>query len=237
MKAMILAAGLGTRLKPFTDHHPKALMPVNGITLLERNIRYLQSYGIQEIVINVHHFASQIIDFVNTLSMDIPIHISSEIDEVLETGGGVLKAAPWLQDANNFVVMNADILTNMILSDMINTHIKNDALVTLAVSKRESSRCFLFNKEDVLCGWKNKNTEEVKIKRQAETLIEKSFSGIQIISNRIFNLPHRTGKFSLVDWYLDLASDNTLLAYDHTGTQVLDVGKPESIAMAEKIFM
>lgn len=234
---MILAAGLGTRLKPFTDHHPKALLPINGISLLERNIRYLQSYGIKEIVINVHHFASQIIDFVNTLNIDIPIHISDETDEVLETGGGVLKAAPWLQDANCFVVMNADILTTMVLSDMINIHIKNDALVTLAVSKRESSRCFLFNNEEILCGWKNKNTGEIKIKRKAEKLIEKSFSGIQIINNRIFELPHRIGKFSLVDWYLDLASDYTLLAYDHSGTQVLDVGKPESIAKAENIFL
>ena len=147
MKAMILAAGLGTRLKPFTDNHPKALVEVNNKPILLRNIEYLRSFGINEIIINVHHFANQIIDFIQ--ENNIPnILISDETDEVLETGGGLKKASYLLEDSNPFVLMNVDILTNLDLGQMILSHQEKNPIATLGVSKRESSRCLLFNEKN-----------------------------------------------------------------------------------------
>lgn len=235
MKAMILAAGLGTRLKPFTDKHPKALAVVNNKTILLRNIEYLRKAGIDEIVINVHHFADQIIDFIN--QNNIPnILISDETDTVLETGGGLKKASHLLIDSNPFVLMNVDILTDLDLKTMIEYHQKNNPLATLGVSKRESSRCFLFNEINELSGWKNKGTNEEKISKTETHYNEFAFSGIHIINPAIFNLMKQEGKFSMVDVYLELAKTETILGFDHSGCNLIDVGKPESIIKAETIF-
>ena len=137
MKAMIFAAGLGTRLKPWTDHHPKALAMVNGKSLLQRNILYLQEYGITEVVVNVHHFANQIIDAVKrNQGWGSSVIISDETDAVLETGGGLKKAAPLFAGEENMVILNADILTNLQLDQMILQHRQTNALATLAVSQR-----------------------------------------------------------------------------------------------------
>jgi len=238
MKAMILAAGLGTRLKPFTDSHPKALAIVNQKTILSRNIEYLKSFGITDIIINVHHFANQIIDHTNeNQNFGINITISDETDEVLETGGGLKKAAWFFNDHQPFVLMNVDILTDMNLGNMIQYHLDKKPLATLAVSERTSSRCFLFNKTNELCGWKNKQTNEEKISKPNEELIPYSFSGIHIIDPTLLPLIKQEGKFSLVDVYLDLAKTQTILGYNHTGCHLMDVGKPESIIEAEKIFI
>ncbi|HOZ50384.1 MAG TPA: nucleotidyltransferase family protein [Chitinophagaceae bacterium] len=238
MKAMILAAGLGTRLKPFTDSHPKALAIVNQKTILSRNIEYLKSFGITDIIINVHHFANQIIDHINeNQNFGINITISDETNEVLETGGGLKKAAWFFNDHQPFVLMNVDILTDMNLGNMIQYHLDKKPLATLAVSERTSSRCFLFNKTNELCGWKNKQTNEEKISKPNEELIPYSFSGIHIIDPTLLPLIKQEGKFSLVDVYLDLAKTQTILGYNHTGCHLMDVGKPESIIEAEKIFI
>ena len=238
MKAMILAAGLGTRLKPFTDSHPKALAIVNQKTILSRNIEYLKSFGITDIIINVHHFANQIIDHTNeNQNFGINITISDETDEVLETGGGLKKAAWFFNDHQPFVLMNVDILTDMNLGNMIQYHLDKKPLATLAVSERTSSRCFLFNETNELCGWKNKQTNEEKISKPNEELIPYSFSGIHIIDPTLLPLIKQEGKFSLVDVYLDLAKTQTILGYNHTGCHLMDVGKPESIIEAEKIFI
>ena len=232
---MILAAGLGTRLKPFTDKHPKALAIVNNKPILLRNIEYLRNAGIDEIVINVHHFADQIISFIK--ENNIPnIIISDESNEVLETGGGLKKASSLLEDSNPFVLMNVDILTDLELKSMISFHQKNNPLATLGVSKRDSSRCFLFNEKNELCGWKNKATNEEKISKIESSYNEFAFSGIHIINPSIFSLMKQEGKFSMVDVYLELAKTNTILGYDHTGCNLIDVGKPESIMKAEGIF-
>lgn len=237
MKAMLLAAGLGTRLKPFTDHHPKALAPVNGKTLLQRNVEYLENYGIQEIIINVHHFADQIEQQLQQLPTLCKISISDERDDVLETGGGLKKASHFFTSGSEpFVLMNVDILTNLNLSVLIEHHRQHRALATLAVSTRESSRYFLFDKEDRLCGWRNKKTGEEKISMLKSGLKEKAFSGIHVISPEIFSKIHREGKFSMVDVYLDLASDHLIQGYDHSGVMLLDVGKPDSIEQAEQWF-
>ena len=239
---MILAAGLGTRLKPFTDKHPKALALVNGKSLLQRNIEYLQKIGITEVLINVHHFADQIIDAVNAnKGWGSAITISDETDAVLETGGGLKKAAWYFKNETSFVLLNADILTNLDLRAVIDSHTSTGALATLAVSIRNSSRYFLFDAAGKLCGWKNQNTGEYKpghlSDSNTEHLQAKAFSGIQVIDTRLLSLMQRAGKFSMVDVYLDLCDTQNILAYDHTGAILLDVGKPESLELAATLFV
>jgi NDP-sugar pyrophosphorylase family protein len=238
MKAMILAAGLGTRLKPFTDKHPKALAVVNGKTLLQRNIEYLKSYGITELIVNVHHFADQILNHLKENNhFGISITISDETNEVLETGGGLKKASWFFEDGKPFLLMNVDILTKLDLQAMIDAHTAQNPMATLAVSDRNSSRCFLFNENQELCGWKNKNTAEEKISKISNHYFEKSFSGIHIIDPAIFSLMHQVGKFSIVDTYLELAKTHIIQSFDHSGALLMDVGKPESILEAEKYFL
>jgi len=238
MKAMILAAGLGTRLKPFTDHHPKALAVVNDKTILQRNIEYLASFGIKDIIINVHHFAEQVIFFVEKNNgFGSNISFSDERDEVLETGGGIKKAARFFEKQNEpFVVMNVDVLTDMNLAAMISLHKTKSPMATLAVSLRQTSRYFLFDESNLLCGWKNVKTGEEIISRKSSKYIEKAFSGIHVISPKIFSLIKSEGKFSMVDVYLELAKTQAIQAFDHTGSKFIDVGKPESILRAAQIF-
>ena len=242
MKAMILAAGLGTRLKPFTDKHPKALALVNGKSLLQRNIEYLQKIGITEVLINVHHFADQIIDAVTTNNgWGSTITISDETSEVLETGGGLKKAAWYFENETSFVLLNADILTKLDLQAVIDAHKSTGALATLAVSVRNSSRYFLFDEAGKLCGWKNQNTGEYKPAHlndsNTKRLHAKAFSGIQVIDTNLLSMMQREGKFSMVDVYLDLSATQNIIAYDHTGEVLLDVGKPESLALAATLFV
>jgi NDP-sugar pyrophosphorylase family protein len=237
MKAMILAAGLGTRLKPFTDHHPKALAVVNGKTILQRNIEYLQQFKVDKIIINVHHFADQIISFLQeNNNFNIDIQISDETQEVLETGGGLLKAKWFFEPNESFVLMNVDILTDMNLQEMLQKHTSSKAIATLAISRRESARCFLFNDDLQLCGWRNKQKQEEKISLSADNYTEFAFSGIHIINSIIFQHISQVGKFSMVDVYLDLCKKHVIKGYDHSGTHFLDVGKPDSILKAETIF-
>ena len=238
MRAMIFAAGLGSRLKPWTDHHPKALAVVNGKSLLQRNIEYLQKHGIEEVIVNVHHFANQIIDAIEkNKGWGSKITISDETDVVLETGGGLKKAAWYFNDGNDFVVMNVDILIDMDLTAMIRQHKEQKPLATLAVSERETSRYFLFDEKHILSGWRNVKTGEEKIVRNADKLIQKAFSGIHVINPSMFSAIKQEGKFSMVDVYLDLAKENIISSYDHTGANMIDVGKPESIAKAEVLFI
>ncbi len=235
---MILAAGLGTRLKPFTDKHPKSLAVVNNKTILQRNIEYLQQHNIYDVVVNVHHFAQQIIDCLhNNNGFGSKVEISDESSEVLETGGGLLYAKSFLQTNEPFVLLNVDILTNMDLSAMIQMHTTKKPLATLAISSRNSSRCFLFDEQLQLCGWRNTTTYEEKISIQKNNLHPFAFSGIHVIEPTIFNHITQRGKFSMVDVYLSLAHSNTILGYNHTGAVLLDVGTQQKIEDAEKLFV
>ncbi|HEY5390557.1 MAG TPA: sugar phosphate nucleotidyltransferase [Hanamia sp.] len=236
---MILAAGLGTRLKPFTDKHPKALAIVNGKTILQRNIEYLASFGIQEVIINVHHFPEQIVDFIKENNgFNSQVYFSDERNEVLETGGGLKKAAWFFEESlQPFVLMNVDILTDLDLNKMLIQHRENDSLATLAVTSRVTSRYFLFDEMNQLSGWENMKTGEKKISRNAENYNKKAFSGIHIISPKIFSLIKMEGKFSMVAVYLELAKTYSIEGFDHTGSKFIDVGKPESILKAEEIFI
>lgn len=239
MKALLLAAGLGSRLKPFTDHHPKALARVNGISLLEYNIRNLQRFGIYDIVVNVHHFAQQIVTVLEQeKGFGSNIEISDESDAVLETGGGLKKATPFLKGEADFLVMNVDILSNFDLDKMKDQHAEAKPLATLAVQKRDSSRYFLFDKTMKLKGWENIQTGEQKIPGgdHQEGLRSFAFSGIQLLNNKILDKINFEGKFSLVDLYLDLCKTEEIRAWNHTGDLLLDVGKPESLKKAEGMF-
>ena len=162
MKAMIFAAGLGTRLKPLTDSMPKALVPVGGQPLLQHLLLKMKAVGINDITINVHHFAQQIIDFIGANdSFGLNIHISDETDELLETGGGLRKALPQIGEDEPVLVHNVDILSNLDFQHLIAAHNPNDA-VTLVVSQRNTSRYLLFDDNRRLCGWTNITTQQVK---------------------------------------------------------------------------
>ena len=236
MKAMIFAAGLGTRLKPFTENHPKALAIVNGKPLLQRNIEYLKSFGIDEVVINVHHFADQIIEFLEENNyFGIEITISDETDQVLETGGGLVKAKTNFDE--DFLVMNVDILTDLHLTNFIKAHQENKALVTLAVSDRNSSRKLYFNDKNELKGWRNlKTQEEIKAVDSLDDLNDLAFSGIHVINPALFDKITETGKFSIMKVYMDLMKTESIIGFDHSGGILIDVGRPESVLEAEQYF-
>lgn len=243
MKAMIFAAGLGTRFKPWTDHHPKALATVNGKSLLQRNIEYLQQYGITDVVVNVHHFPDQIIEAVEAnKGWGSNILISDERDAVLETGGGLLKAKHLLEDDEPFVTINVDILTNLNLHHLLAYHQQHKPLVSFAVTNRKTARNFLFDANDKLCGWRNITTGEEKgpvltyTEEEKQQLLVKAYSCVVVFEQRFLSLVNQTGKFSLTEPYLDLAATHTILGYDHSGDVLVDVGKPESVAVAEEYF-
>lgn len=238
MKAMLLAAGLGTRLKPWTDHHPKALAILNGKSLIQRNIEYLQQAGILDVLVNIHHFPDQLLEAIEkNKGWGSKISISDETAEVLETGGGLKKAEPYFEAEEDFLLMNVDILTDMPLTDFIHTHKAKRNLATLAVSKRKSSRYFLFDEQTgLLSGWGNDQTGEQKISREVVLPLKRAFSGIHCINTAIFPYITKTGKFSIVDVYLTLSASHPIGYYDHSGSKFMDVGKPENLDLAAEIF-
>lgn len=237
---MIFAAGLGTRLKPLTDHMPKALAPVAGKPMLEHVIEKLKASGFDEIVINVHHFANQIIDFLKAKdNFGIKIWISDETDELLDTGGGIKKASGYFDEP--FLVHNADILSNVDLKAMYDYHLKSDNDATLLVSPRKTVRYLIFDENNHLQGWVNKDTMQTKPKGfvyQPEVQKEYAFGGIHIISPTLFNYmgDEWTGKFSLMDFYLNTCHKAHLGNYIKEELQLIDIGKPETLAQAENFI-
>lgn len=237
MKGMIFSAGLGTRFKPWTDKHPKALAIVNGKSLLQRQIEYLQHYGIKDVIVNVHHFPDQIIDAIKKNNgWGSNIMISDETDEVLETGGGLLKAKDLFKKEKHFITCNADFLTDLDINKLIAFHQEKKALITFGVTDRKTSRYLLFDENDRLCGWRNVKTGQDRISIAGKKLIEKAYSCVVVFEYDIFRLMPFTGKFSLIDVYLALAADHPIYGYDHSGGKLVDVGKPESIGLAESLF-
>ncbi len=237
MKALLFSAGLGTRFKPWTDKHPKALAVVKGKSLLQRNIEYLQQYSITDVVVNVHHFADQIIDTIQkNKGWGSNISISDEQDKILETGGGLLKAKSLLKSNDPFLTINVDILTNLNLNNLLTYHKQYNPLTTLAVTNRTTSRYFLLDNNNRLFGWRNTKTNEEKIIIQQAHLTQKAYSGIAVFNPKIFALIRQQGKFSLTETYLDLCKGHTILGYDHSGDIIIDVGKPEAAKEAEILF-
>lgn len=238
MRAMIFAAGLGTRFKPWTDSHPKALARVKGKSLLQHNIEYLQQYGITEVVVNVHHFADQVKEAIAANNgWGSQVLVSDEENEVLETGGGLLKARPFLQ-GQPFLTINVDILTDLDIDAFVAFHQQQEAFISLAIADRDTSRYLLFNKENRLCGWRNVKEEKVieKIAVPAENYMQKAYSGIALFQPEVFDNINFSGKFSLIDIYLDQAADKKIMGYNHSGDRWVDVGRPESVLVAEDLF-
>jgi NDP-sugar pyrophosphorylase family protein len=237
MKAMIFAAGLGTRLRPLTDNKPKALVEVAGKTLLQRAIEKVSDAGFREIVVNIHHYGDQIIDFLkknNNFGLDI--HISDERDELLDTGGGILKSRPLLGDSEPFLVYNVDVLCSLDLKKLLNWHREHKALATLVVRKRETARYLLFDKEMQLSGWTNIKTGEIKMARQTPEVGKFAFSGIHIIEPSIFPLITETGKFPIIPMYLRLAAQNAICGFEDTSDLWMDLGKLEQLKVAEEML-
>lgn len=240
MKGMIFAAGIGSRLKPFTDHHPKALVEVGGKPMLRRVIENMAAAGITRIVVNVHHFANQIIDYLaDNDNFGLNISISDESNCLLETGGGLLKALPLFDNNEPVLVHNADILTDIDLKTIIDSHCSTRADVTLWVKDRISSRKLYFDAGMRLKGWQNLTTHESRPEgfTADATMRERGFSGIQVISPTAFDALRKYGepdaKFSIMPFYL--ANVETL---DIRGCEIdarlIDIGKPESLTEARK---
>jgi NDP-sugar pyrophosphorylase family protein len=234
MKAMIFAAGLGTRLLPLTNELPKALVPINGKPALQWLILRLKKTGITQIIINVHHFADKVIDFINqNHSFGIDINFSDEREMLLDTGGGLKKAAWFFDDNQPFLVHNADILSDINIAEMLAFHNQNKALATLLIQKRITSRYLIFDEEKQLSGWKNIKTSEIILARQSATDTQDfAFNGIHIIDPEIFTLMKQEGKFPIIETYLQLAQSHRIIGFSPEIFSWMDIGKPENLPQA-----
>lgn len=239
MEAFILAAGLGTRLRPLTNDRPKALVEVGGRTLLEINIERLARQGIGHIVVNVHHFADMMKDYIESHDWPVKVDISDESDLLLDTGGAIAHAAQLFDGASRILVHNVDILSDIDVLSMMNYAERTGAYATLAVSRRKSSRQLLFV-DSMLVGWHNLNTNEYLWSDLPVSMYEEmAFSGIALIDP---HLPQelastKKGAFPIIPEYLRLAKDNVINAFEHDFQHWLDVGKPETLSMAERFVM
>ena len=236
MKAMIFAAGLGTRLKPITNDRPKALAEIQGTTLLEITIRRLINHGFKDIIVNVHHFADMIMEFLESKkNFGINLVISDERTELLDTGGGLKRAAWFFDDHKPFLVHNVDTITDVNFRDYYDFHQKNNALATLLVRHRPGSRFFLFDENKKLCGWENIISKEKIISVNSNSPLEQiAFSCLHFIDPSIFELMHENGCFSIIDVYLRLSKNNNIYGYVDDQSYWLDVGTPEKLQRGEK---
>lgn len=243
MKAMVLAAGLGTRLLPLTNDRPKALVEINGRTLLEITLTRLKSFGIREVIVNVHHFAAMVVEYLKTnQNFGMSIEISRE-ESLLDTGGG-LKKASWffLRDKDNsasatpeaaFILHNVDVISTIDLRRMVQFHQANGALATLAVRDRKASRYLLFDQQKELCGRRFVKEGKTELVRNVKPSYELAFSGIHVISTRLLKLMTEEGIFSIIDVYLRLAAEGKKIqSFPADEYHWRDLGTPESLARA-----
>ena len=238
MKAMIFAAGLGTRLYPLTIDRPKALVEIAGKTLLQMAIEKVSQSGYNKLVINIHHFGDQIIKFLEkNKNFGLAITISDERDQLLDTGGGILKAAPWLEGDEPFLVYNVDVLSNIDLQLFRKYHKERRGLATLAVRDRITARYLAFDETMQLSGWRNIKTGDEISSRNIQNYSLLAFSGIQLIEPAIFKLITETGSFPLIPLYLRLAADHQITGYHDHSSLWMDLGKPDQIIKAEKYVM
>jgi len=237
MRAMILAAGLGTRLRPLTNDRPKALVEINGRTLLELALTRLRRFGIREVIVNVHHFADMIVGYLkanNNFGMRVEI---SREPELLDTGGGLRNAAHFFLESNSneaFVVHNVDVLSSIDLERMVEFHCANQALATLAVQQRQTSRQLLFDARLQLCGQRS-GDDEPELARPAPNLQALAFCGIHVISPGIFQLMSEQGAFPIIPTYLRLAAQReTIAGFRADEYYWRDVGTPQKLKQAER---
>ncbi|MFN2394888.1 MAG: nucleotidyltransferase family protein [Bacteroidales bacterium] len=236
--AMIFAAGLGTRLAPLTDDRPKALVELGGKTMLQRTVEKLIRSGVRRIIVNIHHFPEKMCVAIDALDYEgVEFIISDESGELLDTGGGLLKAAEHLKGKQPFIVHNVDVISDIDLVAMYENHLREGALASLAVSRRDTSRYFNWHRGR-LCGWKNIRTKEemncYPVDGKPDSL---AFSGIHIINPEIFDLITERGKFSINQVYLRLAHEQSIMAYEHDACYWADIGTTEKLAAAEKMLL
>jgi NDP-sugar pyrophosphorylase family protein len=234
---MILAAGLGTRLRPLTDDRPKALVEVNGRTMLEITLSRLRSFGVREVIVNVHHFADMIVEYLHANdNFGMRIEVSRE-EVLLDTGGGLKKAAPFLVDSDHpeapFILHNVDVLSTIDLGRMGQFHNEHQALATLAVRDRKTSRYLLFDEDLQFCGRRAGDARDSELVRPAQQLQALAFSGIHIVSTRLLAMMSEEGPFSIVAAYLRLAGQGEkILAFRSDEYYWRDLGSPQNVAQA-----
>jgi len=237
MNALIFAAGLGTRLGALTQDMPKAMVMVGGKPMLQHAIEKLIVIGVKRIIVNVHHHASQIEEFIHTIqNNEVEIIISDERGELLETGGGLLKAAPLFIKNEPIILYNSDVLTGVSLQDMVDYHHKKGGIATLMVKKRETSRYFLFDEDMQLNGWTNISTGEKILTRQHEVLNPYAFSGIHIVQPEILSKLGEVRKFSITKGYLNISSSEFVYGWKDWNDYWFDVGTQEKLAFAEEFL-
>jgi NDP-sugar pyrophosphorylase family protein len=242
MKAMIFAAAAGTRLKAMTEEMPKALVPVGGIPMLEHILLKIKAAGFTDIVINIHHLGEQIIDFLASKNnFGLTIAISDERDYLLDTGGGIKQASRFLDGDEAFLVHNVDIFSDVDLEALYRSHVRSNALATLLVSPRRSARQLLFNHEEQLCGWRNRETGEVKSQFpnfDPSKHIEYAFGGVHMISPELFRLMEEwTGKFSIINFYLSVCPYHPILMYTEDTMRLIDAGTIQGLKEAEQFLI
>lgn len=235
MQAFILAAGLGTRLQPLTNDKPKALVDINGRTLLEIAISNLVQQGVTHIVINIHHFAEMMTNFIQNHSWNAEILISNEKAELLDTGGGLKKASCLFLPKEPIIVHNVDILSHINFEELMTQHIINKDIATLAVSQRDTSRYLLFDSNKQLIGWQNKSKNETKwVSAPISSHTALAFSGISIISPQLLNLlPPAEHPYPIIPEYLSIAKNHRISYFIHKKEDWMDVGKPYSLIQAQ----
>jgi NDP-sugar pyrophosphorylase family protein len=239
MKAMILAAGLGTRLRPLTNDRPKALVEVAGHTLLEIALSRLRAFGVREVIVNTHHYAEMMLEYLKANdNFGMRIEVSNE-EELLDTGGGLKKAAWFFLEGDNslqepFILHNVDVISTIDLAGMLQTHTERDALATLAVQDRDTSRYLLFDESGQLCGRRAGRDGNAEIVRPAPAMTALAFSGIHIISPRLFAKMAEQGAFSIITAYLKLASQGErIIGFRADEHYWRDLGRPENVMQAD----
>jgi len=235
MQAMILAAGLGTRLKPITDDIPKALVEVNGKSLVEIAIRNLIENDFRRIIINVHHFADKVKEFISKNTFAADIFISDESDLLLDTGGGI-KIAKKFFDDSPILIHNVDIICDLDLKEFYQYHLSDDSIASLVVSNRKSNRYLLFNNDNILCGWQDVKKDEKIIVREELKLNQLAFSGIHILNPQLIEEFPKEKVFSIIKAYLQIAEKEEIHAYVSDDMKWIDVGKIDSLEKAEGLI-
>jgi NDP-sugar pyrophosphorylase family protein len=233
MKAMIFAAGLGTRLAPLTETMPKAMVPVAGKPMLQLQIEKMINSGFDYIVINVHHFAKQIIDFINAHDFDAEIIISDESKLLLNTGGGLKNVKKYFNPGDDFLLHNVDIYSDINLTEIFKHHKTTRNIVTMAVKHRNSTNYLLFDNDKRLCGWKSYKTDSEIISIYKDSYDEMAFSGIYMFNYQIFDLFEKEGAFSIIPELLRIAKMHHIGGWVHDNNFILDLGKPEAISQCE----
>jgi len=237
INAMIFAAGLGTRLKPFTENHPKALAEINGVPLLAIALKKIERLGIKKVVVNVHHFADQVISFIEKYESDnLQIQISDERSQLMNTGGGLLKAAPLFDHHADILIYNVDVITNAPIDELIKTHQLQKNLATLMIQKRKASRFLLFDSNNQLRGWRNPKTKEELWGNNPIDTIEMGFNGVQVIQGKLLELMTNNQSFPIIPEYIKLSEKYSVRGWSNWEGEWIDVGTPEKLEQASKLL-